>query len=373
MNIFPADDTVDIIILGNLLNNYLATSYKLFWFSGILKEIISGNQVITFKKLNYRMIAEAWYPILKYHLDFGPQDQLNKIVMDINNKYSIGFESNENVVLKKLEKLEESELLKEINNFSKYVPFRLISTFFTEETIGLPDGKKNKLLLFLSQNSSKAFYQINMTDKTIRINDNWFNYFYKNQIIVTGWLNYKIICYLQKKNPNVPAIPFKLSAQGNRNLDYVKKFWNEIKDQTDLHDIYTDLSFTQNNYNKYGVFSIDHFIPWSFVMHNEFWNLIPTFKNVNSSKNNKLPKLDLYMNKFCDVQYQAFNVIRKKQNKKLLEEYLTINKKLDLNKLLNTNRDISEKEFNNSLESTVKPLFQIAYNQGYLLWENQIV
>lgn len=80
-------------------------------------------------------------------------------------------------------------------------------------------------------------------------------------------------------------------------------------------------------------------------MHDELWNLVPTFKNINSSKNNKLPQIDLFMDKFCDMQYSAFSIIRQdKKSKKILEDYLTINKKLDLNYLLNKDRGISKEE-----------------------------
>jgi hypothetical protein len=210
-----------------------------------------------------------------------------------------------------------------------------------------------------------------MPQKAIFINDCWFEYIYKNQNIVSGWLKYKLIYYLQKKNPNVPAIPFKLSAPYQRDLILAKKFWNEVKKQLILYDIYTDMPLTKDSFQKYGELSIDHFIPWSFVLHDELWNLIPTFKNINSSKGNKLPKLDLYLDKFCDAQYIAFSLVGKmKISKGFLEDYLTINKKLDLHKLSKTNGDVPKAEFIGSLKSTITPLFQIAYNQGYVLWQS---
>ena len=38
--------------------------------------------------------------------------------------------------------------------------------------------------------------------------------------------------------------------------------------------------FTDQNISKYGGMSLDHFIPWSFVLHNEIWNLYPMYKNL---------------------------------------------------------------------------------------------
>jgi len=71
------------------------------------------------------------------------------------------------------------------------------------------------------------------------------------------------------------------------------------------------------------------------------------------------------------MQYSAFSIIRQdKKSKKILEDYLTINKKLDLNYLLNKDRGISKEEFADSLRATIYPLYQIAYNQGYEVWHN---
>ena len=36
-------------------------------------------------------------------------------------------------------------------------------------------------------------------------------------------------------------------------------------------------------------YNVDHFIPWSFVMNDELWNLMPMDSSLNSAKNNRLP------------------------------------------------------------------------------------
>lgn len=204
----------------------------------------------------------------------------------------------------------------------------------------------------------------------ISIDKDWFNYIHNNQSIIYGWLNYKIIYFLQRRNPNVPAIPFKLMPPSKRNLTKAKKVWNEVNKSIKICDIYTGKELTDKNYDEYGSLSIDHFIPWSFVMHDELWNLTPTFGRVNSSKNNRLPNLELYIEKFCDIQYSAYSIISENKSfRRDLEDYLTINKKMDINYLLHSN--VPKKEFVESIKSTISPLFHIAYNQGYGMWENE--
>ncbi len=364
----PQDHYVDIAILERLLDySNLTTSYKIFWFYGIYKEIICGNQRIPFKRIVCRMISSAWYPLLEYHLHLGVSDKLNTIVTLIHEKYGIKSDINEEELLAFLAEIEDKEIEDKINNFYKYVPYRLIAPFFSDQLVGKKDAEKNPLILDLSQSTSKALYQIIMPEKVLYINDKWFDYIYRNQNIVEGWLNYKMIYYLQKKNPNVPAIPFKLSPPQAR------KYWREVLKYIHINDIYTNKPLIPDNFQRYGESSIDHFIPWSFVLHDELWNLVPTFKNINSSKSDNLPDLKTYIDRFCDIQYEAFTTIRKmKSSKFFLEDYLTINKNFDLNYLKDANNTITKSEFIRAMKSTIKPLFQIAYNQGYSLWHNKL-
>lgn len=372
--LLPADKSIDFRKLDMLLDyKNLTASYKLFWFYGIFKEITLGSQAITFRRIVCRMISSAWYPLLEYHLYFGYGDKLNYIVTLIHNKYGISSDIKETELLKFLENLNDPEVEKEIKEFYRYVPYRLLSPFYSQALTGIKEGDKNVIIMGLSQTDDKALYKILIPEQIILLNDSWYDYIVRNQSIVLGWLNYKLIYYLQKKNPNVPAIPFKLSAPYQRNLALAKKFWSHVSDQELLYDLYSQKPLTQENVQKYGEISIDHFIPWSFVLHDELWNLVPTFRNINSSKSNKLPNLDLYIENFCEVQYSAFNFVRsKKDSKKFLEDYLTINKKLDLRHLINSENIIGRKEFEDSLKSTILPLYQIAYNQGYELWQNNI-
>ena len=376
MYILPEDNNVEVGILEKLLDlDKLTMSYKLFWFAGILEEIKNSNQDISFRRIVCRMLAASWYPLLQYRLNLGVGDQLNNIVTLLHTRHNLPVDIREKDLLEFLEKMQDTEIEKAISSLYNFVPYRLIAPFFSRDLAGIKNNNsRNIMIADLSQKTTRALYKINRSDKRIYINNAWFDYIYRNQGIVAGWHKFKTINYLQKKNPNTPAIPFKLSIQSKRNLSSATKFWNSIKERQILYDIYSGQVMTRDNFEKYGEMSIDHFIPWSFVLHDELWNLAPTFKNVNSSKSNKLPKMDLYLDKFCDLQYAAFNMIRQdrkdRESKKILEDHLTINKKLDLNYLLNKDKEITKAEFADSLKATISPLHQIAYNQGYEVWHN---
>ncbi|MBU3134392.1 hypothetical protein KPL40_18420 [Clostridium gasigenes] len=148
------------------------------------------------------------------------------------------------------------------------------------------------------------------------------------------------------------------------------KYWKEIIENSKLTDIYTGEGFNNSNYEKLGNVSIDHFMPWSFIGHDKLWNLVPTFKNVNSSKSDNLPSLEKYFESFKEMQFKGVDFMRKRKNgTKYLEDYLDVNKELDLKGICSINGVINRERFYRDIDNTIKPIYQIAYNQGYGEWE----
>lgn len=203
------DDHMDAKILDKMLEDGLTTSYKLFWFSGVLDEIRIGNKVISFRNIVCRMISTTWYPLIEYSLNFGSVDMICDLVMLIHKKYNIKSDIESYELLMFLQDIKDDEIEKKISNFYKMVPYRLLTPFFSEELKELPDDQKNSKIEHLSKSSNSVFYSIDSTNKNLEINDHWFNYMYDNENIIQGWLSYKIICFLQKRNPKISITPSK--------------------------------------------------------------------------------------------------------------------------------------------------------------------
>lgn len=89
--------------------------------------------------------------------------------------------------------------------------------------------------------------------------DSWMKYIIKNQEIIRGWLEYKMILYLQRRNPSVPGIADKIYPPQERKLDKVKKYWKMILTVEPVVEIYGDNPLTGND------ISIDHLIFWEYV------------------------------------------------------------------------------------------------------------
>ena len=132
----------------------------------------------------------------------------------------------------------------------------------------------------------------------IEIDSLWSDYLVRNKDILKGWAQLKLIQYLQNKNPSVPGIADKIEAPTSRNIERVRKYWNLIiQIDPSLRDIYGDVDLADEN------ISVDHFVPWQYVAHDELWNLHPTTKSINSSKSNLLPSWKLYFNSLGSLEY----------------------------------------------------------------------
>lgn len=366
------------IWLERMLNKAnMVTSYKVYWLKGIISEIIEsgGNiQVLSFDRIVCRMIVEAWYPLIQYKLNFGIQDQLGKVVNYLNNTYDYGPEIKKNFLMNELyysEILKSDKIFQKMKkNFYYMVPYRLINPFFEQETKGIKDQKKNRLISELAQDNDECMYRIDHENKRIVLSRLWVDYIMENQSVIIGWLQFKLIGYLQNKNLSVPNIIMKLEPPAKRNLQKATKYWKKVNQHKPIRDIYTSKPMAADNYLEHGGFSIDHFVPWSFVLHDELWNLLPTFKHVNSIKSDRLPKLEKYLESYCHIHYEAFEFMKRSgKHKKHMEDYLSIGGRLGSMEILNPDIQVGEEAFVDSMKSAIMPVYQIAYNQGFEVWE----
>ena len=147
------------------------------------------------------------------------------------------------------------------------------------------------------------FVQISGLQTRIHITDDWADYLIRNQEILRGWIQYNMITYLQRRNPSVPGISDKLYPPQARQLERVKKYWKLLLSLEEFRDIYGNAVLTADD------LSIDHFVPWSYVAHDELWNLHPTTRAINSSKSNNLPDWDRYFPLLMDTEYHAYRMM----------------------------------------------------------------
>lgn len=370
----PKSEIVESGFLESMLDNF-ASSYKLFWFKGIYVEVMKGNNRLEYKRVVARMIAAAWYSVVFYNLSLGHSDKLADAIWYLHNELHVNREESEEKIIEFICSSTDKKLMKMVKDFTNLVPYRLIRPFYQREIdyerkhdLAFYDGKVNAIIeRYNKHDHNNALYIMDRLNGVLTVSEKWINYLKTNACVVEGWMNYKLIKYIQERNPNVPAIPFKLfpPTAKDRNLSEATKFWMMIQSKMPLYDIYTKEEFVDANYEIYGSLSIDHFIPWSFVLHNEIWNLYPMFKNINSGKNNKLPDKNRYLKQFCEYQYRAFILAKQMPKlKRMTEQYLTVKKDI----FCIEESDRGHDSFVSAMKQTIEPLYQIANNQGYGIW-----
>ena len=162
----------------------------------------------------------------------------------------------------------------------------------------------------------------------------------------------------------MPGISDKLYPPQERKLEKVKKYWKLLSELAPIHEIYGENRLAPEN------ISIDHFVPWSYVAHDEFWNLHSTTRAINSSKSNHLPEWELYFPRFAGLEYLSYQMMWKyeavrNEFKKCAREHLNnpeIGHRL-------YREGLGAEEFTQKLREVVYPVYCSAKTCGFSSWE----
>lgn len=331
----PYSDELNIGYLSRLFDN-TTNCYKFFWFQAILRKVDGNHCRFSFNELINEMIADAWYMVTEYRLRLGPlgiTDNLEEVVKYIHENY--GFMSSE--------KRDEITIERSMWNGSKQN--------LTDEI-----NRQRRLMYY--------FTLVSGLGTVIEVDGLWAEYLIKHKEILKGWTQLKLIKYLQNKNPSVPGIADKIETPAARDIERVRKYWKLIiQIDPSLRDIYGEIVLADEN------ISVDHFVPWQYVAHDELWNLHPTTRSINSSKSNSLPSWTLYFNSLGELEYRAYEL--KSQNELVAHEFQKIapyhlNNQEIRNQLYADGLD--REVFIERLEHVIRPVYESAQTQGFKEW-----
>ena len=345
--------------------------YKFFWFKAIVTKVTAGKYELTYEELVDEMIADAYFMVTEYHLNLGPKDALEGIVNLIKIKNpALKSCEKQSVIIDFLKNTQDKEIISKKRALTYNVPYRLQSPFMENVKGKEWNVGESRLIAKINQENRLIYYfeALNGLSTKIIVQSDWVQYIIKNQEIIKGWLEYKMIMYIQKRNPSVPGIADKLYPPYERNLERVKKYWRLILSLEPVYEIYGDNILTEND------LSIGHFVPWSYVAHDEMWNLNPTTKSINSSKSNNLPDWNTYFEKLVRQEYQSYQMLWK---------YDAVHKEFDKCAKEHINNDdiryriyrkgLEFTEFAGELETIILPVYQSAKNCGFTNWKYQNV
>lgn len=366
----PYSDELNIGYLSRLFDN-TTNCYKFFWFQAILSKVDGNHCRFSFNELINEMIADAWYMVTEYHLRLGPlgiTDNLEEVVKYIHENYGFMSSEKRDKILEFLQSTEDKKIAKYKSDLTLNVPYRLQVPFYDEITIerSMWNGSKQNLTDEINRQRRLMYYftLVSGLGTVIEVDKLWAEYLIKHKEILKSWTQLKLIKYLQNKNPSVPGIADKIEAPAARDIERVRKYWKLIiQIDPSLRDIYGEIVLADEN------ISVDHFVPWQYVAHDELWNLHPTTRSINSSKSNSLPSWTLYFNSLGELEYRAYEL--KSQNELVAHEFQKIapyhlNNQEIRNQLYADGLD--REVFIERLEHVIRPVYESAQTQGFKEW-----
>jgi len=364
-NNLPFDRKLDIGALSGLFNN-TTNSYKYLFFFGILESITRNRSieklktVIQIDELIAQSLRFGWYPHRFFKLSFGSQDKagdaLDKLEYKVNDR-SVGHKATAVNLLSAIK--QQFKIIKG-DEFARYVPYRLIVSFFGKELKGIKDSTKSELIRDLAlerfYTDSPPLYRFTDDLNAIELHPLWLEYLSINYSVIRGWALYEWAIFLQKRNPNTPSILHKIEPPSKRSpLKQQCLFWNEVLETDSLLCIYSGAVL------KTGAFHLDHFIPWSFICHDELWNIIPASPSANLTKGRSLPCED-NINDFIDQQSQAIHISHQIME---IHKWRKVVKPYVAGLGISHNEILIERCLYKSYKSKINPLVSLASQMGF--------
>ena len=218
----PHSDILDIAHFSRLFDNK-SECYKLFWFQAIARKIKEGQKTITFEALIDEMITDAWYMVLEYRLNLGPNDALERVVHRLGEISNMKSCEKKDVVLEYVKTCKDKEVLAMKRTLSYNVPYRLQAPFMESMKGKEWNRSGENLAKRINQEQRLMYYflQFSGLNTQIQIQEEWADYIDRNYEIIQGWVELNLIQYLQRRNPSVPGIVDKLYPPKERNLEKV--------------------------------------------------------------------------------------------------------------------------------------------------------
>lgn len=357
----PLDSELDIGALSRLFSN-TTNSYKYIFFLSYLdilkRRNFTDDGPISFRDMTIEMMANSWYPHTYFKLSFGYFDRLtaklDSLKLEITEPILKFHDTDKGLLRETISR----ELLDD--SLMRFVPFRLIRPFFESEVNGLQKEDLHRLIVRLAKEhfeSRKPLYRFTDDCKALVPHPRWTEYFKRHIHLIRGWASWHWLQYMQRCNPAVPAISAKLFPPLEReSLDLQKDYWKLIMRYSEVRCIYSGESLDGKK------ISLDHYLPWSFVAHDQLWNLIPTSPKVNSSKSDRLPA-EVYFDRLVTLQHQGLLTAHQyggeRKWKKYIEPFIadlriaSVADLLDREKLLR------------AYEANLKPQLELARAQGF--------
>ena len=352
--------------------------YKFYWLEAIVKLIAENVRETTFDAIIDEMISNAWYSVREFHVhlsgiqsDGGVRDGLERAIMLLTELSDLPANASKVEIKNEIRKHNDA-LKKYKEQLTNMVPYRALAGFFAKSGDVVDWGSTVRMTKYIKQFSEEKillpyiFGESSKLKKQVYFNSEWIDMIQDNAVSILGWIQYEKVKWLQNNNPEVPGLVYKLAPldEKMRKLGKVRKLWNGVLELTEIRDVFKDEPIVFKEYD------VDHFVPWSFVMNDELWNLMPMDSSLNSVKSNKLPHWDPFFERFASNQFVMYELISQKPGlHKLFEACYRDN----LHSIW-AGQELyrpgnSRIQFYNILQKNMRPVYDSARRQGYEVWD----
>ncbi len=356
----PVSMNVDVSKLSQVFNSTSA-SYKFYWFIAILQLMTEKNDdFLSIHSILSRMVVNAWYPVNFCHLKLGASDRVGQVIHSLVN--DCGYE----VVLKR-DRLDDklnradAKIRRTIGKLGEMVPYRFLSPW----TGSFGRNACNRDFMMAAQNEANNTPYYFVTEngvKGIKFRRLWLDYFLRNNRILLDFAYFNLATYIQNRNPEASGLLFKIDySQFESRPPLVRqhRFWDEyVQMRGFVHSLYSS-----TNHNSDYRYDLDHFMPWTFVAHNQIWNLTPIEDDLNSSKSNKLPSLSL-VKELAKDHFGLFHYhFEKNRENEILLEYANLGEPIE------TLATMPVDSFIGVYEKKMTALHEAASSLGFADWK----
>ncbi|SDB07589.1 HNH endonuclease [Pseudobutyrivibrio sp. YE44] len=350
--------------------------YKFYWLEAIVKLISRNVKQTSYNDIIDEMICNAWYTVLEFHVHLSgimlgeARDGLERAVLTLQAKSGLRADASPEQIRNEIRNY-EADLKPYKDQLTKNVPYRALAGFFDNEKGTVNWGRTGAVMdyaqaLNVSRPLPYVFGKSTGLNREIYFNDAWIQMIQDNTVSILGWIQFEKVKWLQSNNPEVPSLVYKLAPMDDRmrKLNHVRDLWECILELQQIIDVFKDTPIERGKYD------IDHFIPWSFVMNDELWNLMPMDSSLNSSKSNKLPKWDTYFGKYANNQFILYGMINDDSKPQIHKKFESCFKD-NLHSIWGGElyqKGKTKDEFCNLLKKNMAPVYDSAMRQGYQVW-----
>ena len=368
------NSTLDIESFSRMIKDP-SYCYKFYWLEALVVLISQGIAESTFDEVIDEMIVNAWYSVREFHIHLSGiqageiRDGLERAVLTLAEVSDLPANASTAEIKNAIAK-HQAELRPFKEQLTHMVPYRALAGFFQRSS----EPAKWSSILHLIDYMHRFNHTIEILPYTlgkssglkreIYFHPTWMKMIQDNTVSIMGWIQYEKVKWLQTNNPEVPGLVYKLSPldEKMRKLTQVRKLWAGVLECQPVYDVFTHRPLEKD-------YDMDHFIPWSFVMNDELWNLMPIDPGLNSAKSNLLPRWDPFFPYFAGNQFILYELtqsnphIRDLYEKCFRDNLHSIWAQQELYRPGNT-----REEFFHILAKNMQPVYDSARRQGYAVW-----